>query len=102
MDELFDLANTIGCTVSASAHRRIATGEYGYSVWMQMLGRSAEIMDNGLLRSVWGSGDSLDSAADDYLRQIEGCRIVFNPMSKSERFEFDVPARREEAHNAVR
>lgn len=101
MDELFDLANAIGCFVRANSSISLVTGKKVYSVSLLMYGSTPDIMDRGLLKSAWGSGESLDAAADDYLRQIEGRRIVFNPMG-SLRFEYDVPFRKEAAQNAVR
>lgn len=49
-----------------------------------------EIMDDGILRSTFGSGDTPEQAVEDYAREILGERLVKNAYGE-DRYEFDAP-----------
>lgn len=53
--------------------------------------RDVEIMDRGMLRSVFGGGDTPEAAIKDYAKEIVGHRLVIHAMSEIERREFLAP-----------
>ena len=63
--------------------------KYGYSLDLMRYGdRRGEIKDGHLLRSFYGHGVTLDEAANDLVRKLNGERIVFGAYSDF-RTEFD-------------
>lgn len=59
-----------------------------WQYWASFVG--VEVMDNGILSSVAGNGDTPAQAAAYYARKISGTRIAVNAYS-DKRVEIDVP-----------
>ena len=49
-----------------------------------------EVMENGMLVGVFGDGNTVDQALDDYCNQISGKRMAFNAMTPY-RINIDIP-----------
>ena len=59
------------------SNRNLIVGKNPYGVYVEY--ENCYIKNGGLLEGRYGTGDTFESACDDYLKQISGKTLVFNP-----------------------